>query len=108
MTEPHDIVFCSRKRSPSPIPVVATDHRLLQQLLQPPFGSLFVAAALDQHVEHHPALVGCAPEPMLHPGDLDDYLILSANSPDPLHRPPVTGMWLSNGRMEPGIGKPHP
>jgi hypothetical protein len=82
MTEPHDIVFCSRKRSPSPIPVVATDHRLLQQLLQPPFGSLFVAAALDQHVEHHPALVGCAPEPMLHPGDLDDYLILSANSGD--------------------------
>jgi hypothetical protein len=75
MTEPHDIVFCSRKRNPSPIPVVATDHRLLQQLLQPPFGSLFVAAALDQHVEHHPALVGCAPEPMLHPGDLDDYLI---------------------------------
>src|SRR3954453_23789234 len=72
----HDLPFCC------PItPPLFGDHDagrpllLLQQLPKEPLGGLLITSALDQHVEHHPGLVNCAPEPMLHPGDLDDYLV---------------------------------
>ena len=38
---------------------------------QQPLGSLLVAAALDQDIEHDASLVHCSPQPMLHPGDLE-------------------------------------
>jgi hypothetical protein len=47
----------------------------LQQLAQQALGGTLVASVLDQHVEHHPGLIHSTPEPMLHPGNLDDDLI---------------------------------
>jgi hypothetical protein len=38
------------------------------------FGSLLVASALDQNVEHDACLVYDSPQPMLHLGDLAHYL----------------------------------
>src|SRR5439155_23158969 len=48
---------------------------LLQQLAQKPLGSLLVAAALDQDIEHDAGLVDRSPQPMLHPGNLEHDLI---------------------------------
>src|SRR3984893_9190825 len=50
-------------------------HLLLQQLAQQALGSLLVAAALDQDIEHDAGLVHSSPQPMLHPGDLEHDLI---------------------------------
>src|SRR6266478_8976233 len=50
-------------------------HLLLQQLAQHPLGSLRVASALDQDIEHDAGLVHRSPQPMLHPGDLEHDLI---------------------------------
>src|SRR6267143_2677490 len=47
----------------------------LQQLPERPLGSLLVAAALDQDMEHDADLVHRSPQPMLHPGDLEHGLI---------------------------------
>jgi hypothetical protein len=47
----------------------------LQQLAKQAFGSLRVASAPHQNVEHHPGLIHRAPEPVFHPGDFDDDLI---------------------------------
>ena len=35
------------------------------------FGSLLVASALDQNVEHNAGLVHGSPQPMLHPGNFE-------------------------------------
>ena len=63
----------------------------LQQLAQQALCGLLVAPALDQNVEHHPGLVHGTPEPVFHPGDLDDDLIkmplvsgAGQPSPDPV------------------------
>src|ERR1700730_13172363 len=50
-------------------------HLVLQQLAQQPLGSLLVAAALDQHIEHDAGLVHRSLQPMLHPGNLEYDLI---------------------------------
>src|ERR687885_295048 len=47
----------------------------LQQLAQQTLRGALVAPALHQHIQHHPGLVDRAPEPVPHPGDLDDDLI---------------------------------
>src|SRR3984893_8275584 len=46
-------------------------HLLLQQLAQQALGSLFVASALDQDIEHDAGLVHGSPQPMLHTGNLE-------------------------------------
>jgi hypothetical protein len=46
-------------------------HLPLQQLAQQPLGRLFVAAALDQDVEHDAGLVHGSPKPMLYPGNFE-------------------------------------
>src|SRR5215813_8197311 len=50
-------------------------HLLLQQLPEQPLGSLLVASALDQNVEHDAGLVHGSPQPMLHPGNFEYDLI---------------------------------
>jgi hypothetical protein len=50
-------------------------HLLLQQLAQPPLGSLFVASALNHNVEDDAGLVHGSPQPMLHPGNFERDLI---------------------------------
>ena len=59
-------------------------HLPLQQLAQQPLGGLLVASALDQDVEHNTGLVHGSPEPVFHPGNLENDLILSANSELPV------------------------
>jgi hypothetical protein len=65
----HDLAFCR------PIAgKLVGDHNtrrpglLLQQFAQQPLGSLFVASALDQDIEHDAGLVHGSPQPMLHTG----------------------------------------
>jgi hypothetical protein len=48
---------------------------LLQQLAQQSFGSLLIAAALDQNVENKALLVNGAPQLMLLAGDRDRNLV---------------------------------
>ena len=50
-------------------------HLLLQQLPEQPLGSLLVAAALDQDIEHDAGLVHGSPQPMLHPGNFEYDLV---------------------------------
>ena len=50
-------------------------HLPLQQLAQQPLGRLFVAAALDQDVEHDASLVHGSPKPMLYPGNFEHDLV---------------------------------
>ena len=50
-------------------------HLLLPQLPVQPLGSLLVASALDQNVEHDAGLVHGSPQPMLHPGNFEYDLI---------------------------------
>jgi hypothetical protein len=50
-------------------------HLLLQQLPEQPLGSLLVASALDQNVEHDAGLVHGSPQPMLRPGNFEYDLI---------------------------------
>ena len=47
----------------------------LQQLAEQAFGRLFVASALDQHIQHDAVLIHSAPEIMLLAGDLEHHLI---------------------------------
>src|SRR5215475_7873990 len=65
-------------------------HLLLQQLAQQPLGRLLVASALDQNIEHDPGLVDGAPQPVLHPGDLEhDFIEMPfvANAREPTTDP---------------------
>jgi hypothetical protein len=60
----------------------------LRQLAQQALGGPLVASALHQHVEHRPALVERAPEPVPHPGDPDGYLVEVPLVPDAAQPPP--------------------
>jgi hypothetical protein len=50
-------------------------HLLLQERPEQPLGSMLVASALDQDVEHDAGLVHGSPQPILHPGNLEHDLI---------------------------------
>src|ERR1700719_1783223 len=65
-------------------------HLLLQQLPEQPLGSLLVASALDQDVEHDAGLVHGSPQPMPHPGNLKRDLIKMPFVADP--RPATTDL----------------
>ena len=67
-------------------------HLLLQQLAQQALGSLLVAAALDQDIEHDAGLVHGSPQPVLYTGDLEHDLASRAGESHPhaLPEPYVT------------------